>query len=498
MTSLRFVCRPTSTKRSFSRAQRGFTLAELMAVISLSAFSLGFIFYLLIQSSRIYSSQDSYYSIHNAARYASMILEGELRRAGLMTALGPNDNRFCNRDAQGAGFWINNAPNNTFTRGLFPIYFENGSMRPNSTFETQTQNMHIRTDALEIMGNFATNSDFRATLLPNAIELRDIPDGGFDGFRRAFFNQGQLLSIRSSSGRMQIVQVDNNASFADTPSITGLYNTPCTYDNTQTCPRIPIVPTGHTSGLSIGFDEDQSSSSAFKCGIARGSLARVAPLMRMRYEICAHSVTVSAACIRMGNDSPLGQRDIGRWYLRRTPLRVTCSSPGVCQWFPYAQENATDVSQAHTRAFPPIDLIENVVDLQFWFGTQVNGQLNAWLPLATLPTGPSNPSGLNYARLFDSDTTSPATGNPRVDSPITGWPTNTTFVDQLRVLHYRLSVRGENEERGLAHRLRNNISAPIQTFNLRPATGGSGTAESSARVRTVTGGLLLYSMMQTR
>ena len=179
-----FPSRPT--KRRY-RAQRGFTLAELMAVISLSAFSLGFIFYLLIQSSRIYSSQDSYYAIHNATRYASLILEAEFRRAGLMTPLGPNDARFCHRTST---FWGNNNPSRTAPRGPYPIYFENGSTIPTPVFEGDTQNQNIRADALEIMGNFATNQDYRAELRGNEIELIDMPEGGFDGFRRAFFNRG--------------------------------------------------------------------------------------------------------------------------------------------------------------------------------------------------------------------------------------------------------------------------------------------------------------------
>ena len=478
-----FPSRPT--KRRY-RAQRGFTLAELMAVISLSAFSLGFIFYLLIQSSRIYSSQDSYYAIHNATRYASLILEAEFRRAGLMTPLGPNDTRFCHRTST---FWGNNNPSRTAPRGPYPIYFENGSTIPTPTFEGDTQNQNIRADALEIMGNFATNQDYRAELRGNEIELIDMPEGGFDGFRRAFFNRGQLLSVRSSTGRFQLVQVNNDSTFSDNTAASNVFISR----------RLPIKPTNDPSDLFLRYDEDQVNPNAIKCGIARGTLVRIAPIMRKRYEICAHPVSLAPTCIRLGNNAPApsNQVDIGRWYLRRTPLFANCSGAGSCQWSPAAPPDLTSANTAYTRVFPPIDLIENIVDLQFGFAVQNNNQLNQWLPVSVLPTGPSNFSGTNFVPLYDGTTT--GSQSALVTDPlVTGWPTQNPQTQSIRMLFYRLSVRGDVEERGLTHRVRNNAYAPLLTFNLRPFTGGAGSAESAARVRTITGGIMLYSFMQTR
>lgn len=474
-----------STKRWF-RAQRGFTLAELMAVISLSAFSLGFIFYLLIQSSRIYSKQESYYSIHNATRYASLILEGELRRAGLMTPLGPNDNRYCHRTS---AFWGNNNPSKTAPRGPYPMYFENGSTIPTSTFASNTNNLNIHADALEIMGNFATNQDYRAELKGDRIELVDMPDGGFEGFRRAFFNRGQLLSIRSSSGRFQLVQVDNDSSYSDNTAA----------GNAYASKQLSIKPKDDPSGLFLRYDEDQPSPSAMKCGIARGTLVRIAPIMRMRYQICAHPVSLTDKCIVPGNSSgsPSNAPDVGRWYLRRTPLFPVCSGPGTCQWQAYSVADTTDVNKAHTRSFPPVDLIENIVDLQFWFGTQVNNQMNSWLPVGAMPTGPSNFSGNNFVQLSNASTTGTST-NYENDPTRTGWPTANDQLQTLRMLYYRISVRSDAEERGLTHKPHNSDFAPILTFNLPSSSGGAGTTENSARVRSLTGGIMLYSFMQTR
>ena len=451
--------RPLSTRR---RSQGGFTLAEMMAVIGLSSFSLGFIFYMLIQTSRVHGQQEAFYDLHNAARYGTMMLENDLRRIGLHAPLGTGDPRLCNPPAN--FFGSNTRDSNGFSRGLFSIYFENGSRTPQTGFITNTNNQHIQTDVLEIMGNFATDQDFAAEIRGDNLFLNDIPEGGREGFRRAFFNQGQLLAVRSSLGKIQIVQVNNLAT----------WNLDADIDNAFTSRILPIT----TGALRLQFNAG--------CGVTReGTAVRVAPLLRMRYELCSNAVLpppADATC------QPLGVTgDTGRWRLRRTPLFVNCTAIGTCIWAPHPIPLAT---ATNPPAFTPIDLVENVVDLQFWFA-QDNpvGGLVGFSPVTTLPGGFSNT--INAVPLYDG--TSSSTGGSAVNDPVvtrwTGDPLN------VRMIHYRIAVRGSNEERSLAHKVRNDPRSPISTFNLRPNGAGNADQASSARVRTLSGGVLLYNFL---
>jgi len=297
--------------RNRKKSQGGFTLTELTVVVLLTTISSTFIYFLFEHNSRIYNIQNDLSNAQAHLRYASARLQRDLNRAGYMGIINQSDKRLC--------VPLGMPP---LDRSLDAIFFQDGQFRVNAN-----QNF-LEADRIYLFGNFDTNEDFDATIINNTQIRVQYDPRTFDlaSFKRVFYNTGQLLLMKGSNGKYQVIQV--NA----TGNITSAYSSRV----------LNIAPTGL-----------RLRRTAF-CG-ATGRV-RISPLRRIRYEM----------------------RNLGsyRYEIRRTSMYPICTSAGTsnitCNWR----------DMVSTSPHPPFVVAEYATDLQFWFSRVQNGVLYGYNPLA--------------------------------------------------------------------------------------------------------------------
>ncbi|MBK04948.1 MAG: hypothetical protein CL920_10540 [Deltaproteobacteria bacterium] len=310
-------------KPSAKRGQQGFTLTELMAVVALSALSLTFVYYLFVQNSRLFIVQEELAAVQSGLRFASSRLESDLQRAGFMTLINSNDPRRCG---------LQNLQTTGGSNGQFQAveYYTSASVGQASTCATiapgatpptdpgcvflQANGNRVRTDRIELMGNFMTSTEYQADVIHGSTPSIRFSASALQGmdkttYDRIFANR-MLLTIGGQSGRLQIVQVAGNPNFT-----------------TRT-----VKLASAATGLNL--------RTVATCGVA--GTVMVSPLMRLRYRIDASN------------------KD--EWNLIRETLVPNCRVAGAllnCSW----------TAMTNTDPHPPLIIASNVVDLQFWFSS---------------------------------------------------------------------------------------------------------------------------------
>ncbi len=310
-----------------NRQQGGFTLVELMVVLALSTISLTFIYYLFIQNSRLYATQEDIAAMHSALRFATARMEMDIQRAGFMAPLDggrdasnkPMDPRLCPIQ--------NLTTSNTSNGRIQALEFYQPGTKINGTLCAPADSCsvyrkdgnYMAPDFIDLMGNFVSSEEYVATVDANAIVLDASVMNSIDKgtFQRWFYNPNQLLLVKGQGGRIQLAQINTRASSLNSAYATG---------------RLILSTTGITLVRSP------------VCGtVGRVS---VAPVMRVRYRLDRNNNNYD-------------------WSLVREVLVPYCSGNAFsgnlsCIWRP---QGANDPN-------PPLPVARNVVDLQFWFTTQ--------------------------------------------------------------------------------------------------------------------------------
>lgn len=297
------------------KAQRGFTIAELMAVVVLSSLSITFIYYLFIDQSRLARIQAEIGDLQTSLQFSVASIQRDLRRTGYMSIVTNTDKRLCSTIAH---------------QEFNSIRYFDGDTKYSFATKIGTTNVNkfIRPDRIELFGNFTTTTDFPAYIDPSKPDEVIIDFAGSSirsqsAFEQAFYSPNQLAAVKGQTGRLQIIQ------FQTGTAVASVYNAALNRATLKVTSNLPL-------------------NNSADCGIA--IRFRIAPLHKIQYRIKLTDPV-----------PPATTADPYVWELVREVLDPGRCNPttGCGGWTPLTS----------TSPHPPLNIAPNAVDIQFWFGS---------------------------------------------------------------------------------------------------------------------------------